>query len=258
MPQPPVGQWADLYAELADPKHPACSVGPLDPRRLQRARAGYYGLITHIDHQLNRFFESLAEFGQAQNTYACFISDHGEMLGDHHIFRKSVPFQGSIRVPFVLSGPRDSGIQPGKRLSDPVVELCDVMPTLLNCAGLEVPSHLHGRSLLPLARGEKAPWRPYLHGEHTQGKFSNHWIHTGHAKYVWLSQTGRELLFDLDHDPQELHDLAAQPKHSAALAQMRQWLIDDLAGREEDFTDGRRLIPGRPVKPVLSHPLPPA
>ena len=99
-------------------------------------------------------------------TYICFTSDHGEMMGDHHLFRKGYPYEGSARVPLILRGPRDSGIR-RQAVRNEVVELRDIMPTLLDCAGLPIPASVEGRSVLPLARGEAPDWRPYLHGEHT-------------------------------------------------------------------------------------------
>jgi arylsulfatase A-like enzyme len=252
MPDPPVGDWIDLFAARDDPHRPDALVATLDPRILHRARAGYYGHMTHIDHQINRFLEVLQEFGLRDNSYLCFVSDHGEMMGDHHLFRKSLPCEGSARVPLILQGPRDSGIPRGGGIS-PVIELRDVMPTLLECAGLPVPESVEGRSFLPLARGESIEWRPHLHGEHTYAGQSVQWLTDGHEKYVWFSGTGHEQLFDLDEDPQELHDLARDPSTAERVAPWRRALIEALAGREEGFTDGERLIPGRPVRPLLSH-----
>lgn len=250
MPAVPVGDWTDIFAPHTDPFRPHCLVGQIDPRALRRARAGYYGHITHIDHQLNRFLEVLHEFRQAENTYVCFTSDHGELMGDHHLFRKGTPYEGSARVPMILKGPRGCDIRPNGVRGE-VVELRDVMPTLLDCAGLPIPETVEGRSFLPLGRGESAPWRPHLHGEHALLGQSIQWLTDGHEKYVWFSGTGREQLFNLDTDPQELRDLAAmQP---ARVARWRNVLIAELKGREEGFTDGTRLIPGRKVTACLAH-----
>ena len=165
MPDVPVGDWTALFADIADPDRPDLQAGEIDPRVLRRARAGYYGHMSHIDHQINHFLERLADFGQLRNSYICFVSDHGELLGDHHLFRKAFPFEGSARVPLILAGPKGSGIRKNAVCSQ-VVELRDVMPTLLDCAGLPVPEGVEGQSLLPFARGEEVPWRAYLHGEH--------------------------------------------------------------------------------------------
>ncbi|HEX2186548.1 MAG TPA: arylsulfatase [Chloroflexota bacterium] len=251
MPDPPVGDWAELYAHLAAPHDPTTAVGEIDPRVLRRARAGYYGHMTHIDHQLNRFFEVLHEFGQRETSYVCFTADHGEQMGDHHLFRKSLPYEGSARIPMLLSGPRGSGLARGL-VADAVVELRDVMPTLLDCAGLPVPDGIDGRSFLPLAQGREEPRRDALHGEHTAFGQSVQWLTDGHEKYVWLSGSGHEQLFNLDDDPQECVDLARRPGYAERLAGWRRRLIRELMGRPEGFTDGERLFPGRPVSPLLT------
>jgi arylsulfatase len=252
MPDVPVGDWVEIFDEYARPSHPSTMVGEIPPHLLRRARAGYYGHMTHIDHQINRFLETLDSFEPDKETYLCFVADHGELIGDHHLFRKYFPYEGSARVPLILKGPQSSGIRRGGAC-DQVVELRDVMPTLLDCAGLEIPDGVEGRSLLPLARGETPVWRDHIHGEHAILGQSPHWITDGHEKYVWLSGTGHEQLFDLDEDPQELHDLARDPSAADRVARWRQVLIEELTGREEGFTDGERLIPGRPVRPCLSH-----
>jgi arylsulfatase A-like enzyme len=252
MPPPPVGDWAADFEPYYQPFRPDLLAGRLPPHLLQRARAGYYGHLTHLDHQMNRFFEGLKEWGVAENTWIGFVSDHGDLLGDHHLFRKCLPYEGSARVPLILKGPRDSGLPCG-RVFDQAVELRDVMPTLLDCVGLPVPDSVEGRSLLPLLRGGPGPWRPHVHGEHVIYNQSVQWLTNGREKYVWFSGSGQEQLFDLGQDPRELHDLARVSGAEARLRPWRQALIAELAGREEGFTDGRSLLPGRPVRASLSH-----
>ncbi|MDQ3813160.1 MAG: arylsulfatase [Armatimonadota bacterium] len=250
MPDPPVGEWAGLFDRFNEPHRPDCPVGAIDPRVLQRARAGYYGHMTHIDHQINRFLEVLHGFRLRDDSYVCFVSDHGELMGDHHLFRKSLPYEGSARVPLILKGPRDSGIK-RNWVSDAVVELRDIMPALLNCAGLPIPETVEGRSFLPLARGEKPEWRGHLQGEHIWMNQSVQWLTDGHEKYIWFSGDGHEQLFNLDEDPQELHDLA--PRQPERAARWRQVLIAELSGREEGFVADGRLVTGRPVQSCLAH-----
>jgi arylsulfatase len=247
--EPPVGDWSDLYsAHREDHSHQAFSA-KMRPDILHRARAGYYGHMAHIDLQLNRFVETLHEFGLKDNTYICFVSDHGEMLGDHHLFRKGFPYEGSARIPFLLAGP---GTGRGVR-RDEVVELRDVMPTLLDCAGLPVPESVEGHSLLPLARGEDVTgWRPYLHGEHALLGQSLQWITDERYKYVWLSGSGQEQLFDLVTDPCETRDLAAE--RTDITVRLRQVLVDELRDRPENYVDGRQLVAGRQPLTVLPPP----
>jgi arylsulfatase A-like enzyme len=208
--------------------------------------------MTHIDQQVNRFVEVLEDFGAYDDTFICFVADHGELIGDHHLFRKYFPYEGSARVPLILRGPRGAGIRRNAAFS-PVVELRDVMPTLLDCAGLPIPEAVEGRSFLPIARGEDCEWRDHVHGEHVILGQSVQWVTDGHEKYVWFSGTGHEQLFDLDGDPQELHDLAGEATAAGRVAHWRGVLMEEMVGREEGFIDGERLIPGRPVNPCLAH-----
>jgi arylsulfatase len=252
IPDVPIGDWVDVFAAYADPCRHNCLAGDIAPSVLHRTRAGYYGHMSHVDQQVNRFLEALHLFGLHDNTYVCFVSDHGEMLGDHHLFRKCYPYEGSAHVPLILRGPADSGILASVGF-DHVIELRDVMPTLLDCAGLPIPETVEGRSFLAIARGESSEWRSYLHGEHVVLGQSLQWLTDGHEKYIWFSGTGHEQLFNLDGDPQELHDLACQPSCAVSVTHWRQVLIEELTGREEGFTDGKRLIPGQAVNPCLLH-----
>ncbi len=243
--RPVVGDWTDTFADHRHDQRHTAFVARMREDVLHRARAGYYGHMAHIELQINRLREVLAEFELAKDTTVAFISDHGEMLGEHELFRKGYPYEGSARIPFLLAGP---GIDRGVR-RDEVVELRDVMPTLLDCAGLPVPDSVEGRSVLPLIRGEDADWRPYLHGEHVLLGQSLQWLTDGHEKYVWLSGTGQEQLFDLEADPQETTDLGRQPEHADRVTRWRELLIKELAGRPEGYVEAERLVPGR--KPML-------
>jgi len=251
MPPPPRGDWNEVFARHADPHSPEPSVADWPEARVRAARAGYYALMTQIDHQINRFREVLRERGLAENTWICFTSDHGEMIGDHGLYRKSVPYEGSARVPLLLLGP---GLGQ-RRTSDGLAELRDILPTLLDCAGLEIPDSVEGKSLLPLARGEAASVREDLHGEHTHLGQGLHWLTDGREKYIWFSADGHEQLFDLKTDPGELHDLARDTGASDRVARWRARMAEVLAGREEGFSDGKRLVPGRPVTAVLRNVL---
>ena len=252
MPDAPVGDWVKMWDDWSDPFKQDCFVGKIDSSLLQRARAGYYGHMTHVDHQINRFIEGLHDYGLSDNTYFCFVSDHGEMMGDHNMFRKAFPYEGSTRIPLVLAGPENGPVKVNASYNQ-VVELRDVVLTLLNCAGLPIPETVEGRSLFPIITGEKPLWREYLHGEHTFSDRSSHWITNGREKFIWFSGTGEEQLFDLEKDPQELYDLAGSPDSAGRVKFWRRILIQELAGREEGFTDGAKLIPGKPVKACLSH-----
>ncbi|MDX1931980.1 MAG: arylsulfatase [Capsulimonadales bacterium] len=254
MPEPPRGEWIEHFRRFDNAYRADPSFGRLSATRHRRARAGYYGLITHLDHQINRLLEMLAAYGAARETFVCFVSDHGEMLGDHDFWRKSVPYEGSARVPLLLKGPAGAGIRRGAQC-DAVIELRDILPTLLDCAGLPIPEAIDGRSFLPLARGQEVTdWRPWLHGEHTVFGGAMHWLTDGREKYVWRSWDGHEQLFDMVADPQEERDLARLPERADRMAYWRAGLIAELAERPEGFVASGQLVAGRPVTPQLPVP----
>ena len=140
--------------------------------------------------------------------------------------------------------------------SQSVVELMDVMPTLLDLCGIEAPEGVDGSSLAgDILRAEELE-RPYVHGEHAfTPEQSHHYIVTPRDKYVWFSQTGREQYFDLSEDRSEAHDLIDEPAYRERVAQMRAWLVSELEGREEGFVESGHLIAGRPLVNVLERPL---
>jgi hypothetical protein len=90
-----------------------------------------------------------------------------------------------------------------------------------------------------------------IHGEHVVHGQSVQWMTDGHEKYIWWSGDGREQLFDLDADPDELHDLALDDDTEEPLAYWRKLLVEELSGREDGFSDGASLIPDQPPIPTL-------
>lgn len=253
MPAPPVGDWVDEESAMHGDPSPVTAFRKLEGRRLSRAQAAYYALITHLDDQIGRLLNGLNEHGVLNDTLILFTSDHGELMGDHHYFRKSLPYEGSAKVPFLLYDPgANLGLQRGTTV-DRVVELRDIMPTLLEAAGVPIPESVEGASLLPLAQGQAPAWRDYVHGEHTAGPLSNHFITDGRTKYIWFSQTGREQLFDLTADPQECADLSGSAEHASLREAFRSRLIEELQDREEGYSNGTELIAGRTPRPVLAH-----
>ncbi|MBB6730690.1 arylsulfatase [Cohnella zeiphila] len=253
MPEPPVGDWVDEEAALAGASDPTTSFGRLPKRRLDRARAAYYALITHLDDQIGRLINALQEYGVLRDTLIVFTSDHGEMMGDHHAFRKSLPYEGSAKVPFLVCDPGGKlGLAAGSRVGH-TIELRDIMPTLLDAAGAPIPETAEGASLLALCRGERPEWRAYVHGEHTYGARSNHYVTDGREKYIWYSQTGEEQFFDLAADPTESVNLARDPSQAERVSGWRGRLIRELDGREEGYVADGRLVAGRKTKACLNH-----
>jgi len=251
IPPVPVGDWAavhDVPVDGLDAWH-----GHLDRRLLERARRAYYAQIAHIDCQIGRVLRALGRLN-AGPTAVIFASDHGEMLGDHHMFRKTYAYEGSAGVPLIVALP---GRGTARRCDLPVASE-DLYPTMLQIAGIPVPRRTEGLSLLPLCRGERPDWRPFLHGEHSACYSENEamqYLTDGQEKYIWFTKTGREQLFDLREDPDELHDLSRDARARKRLELWRGRLVEVLAARPQDgLSDGKRLIPGKllpAVRPEL-------
>ncbi len=255
LPHPVIGDWADpveaptrgIDIEMQEARSQGLE---LDERVMHACRAGYYGLINHVDMQISRLLQYMNDMQLLDDTLVVFVSDHGEMLGDHRLFHKSWPYEAAARVPLLVMGP-PSQSYPTHVVRDEPVGLQDVMPTILDGVGLEVPESVTGRSLMPFVRGESPSWRKTLHGEHSGGKnrpeTAWHFVTDGQTKYIWYSQSGREQLFDIAEDPDETRDLAA----TSDLGPWRERLIERLRNRPEGFTDGSRLIAGRRHGPMV-------
>ncbi|NLA77150.1 MAG: arylsulfatase [Clostridiales bacterium] len=247
--EPPVsGDWDDkeLIREMGRCYN--APTGPLDKELLRQMRIGYYACITHVDHQIGRLIMALVEQRLMDNTVILFCSDHGEMLGDHSYIRKSLAYQGSVRIPMIISGPGHI-IKRRNVTDDSLVELRDVMPTFLDLAGGKIPATLDGESML------NGISREYLHGEHIfeYKQKSMQYIVTKTDKYIWFSETGEEQYFNLAADPGETHnavnDAGAKPRVEA----LRAALIKELEGREEGYSDGRSLTVGCTPVALLSN-----
>ena len=249
---PYVGTWeTDKYLKR-DGRLYDSRTGPSDPELIRQAQVGYYACITHLDHQIGRLILALKEYEVFDNSIILFTSDHGEELCDHHMWRKARPYEGSCHIPMIITAGKNvlPGIVPSSVCRD-IVELRDVMPTLLDIAGAEIPDTVDGHSLLPLVRDPGQSLRSWLHGEHAFSEFSNHWIVTKCDKYIWYSSSGEEQYFNLEGDPHELNNLINNPSYQERISELREHLIDSLSGRPEGYTDGKKLIPERTAVDVL-------
>ena len=181
-------------------------------RDAKTLKAAYYAMIKLIDDQLGRILEVLDDTGQRGNTVIIFTSDHGETLGDHGLIQKGCRFyEGLVRVPLIFSwhGQFVSGLK-----SDALVELVDKVPTLLELAGLPVPEQMHGRSLLPILRGEADAnhHRDFVRCEYYDAiDMRDHTFATMYRdmRYKLVVYHGHEEgeLYDLVDDPDEFNNL---------------------------------------------------
>lgn len=209
----------------------------VDPnsRAIREYRAGYYGCVEQIDHQIGRLL-----YKMPKNTIVIFASDHGEMLGDHGWIRKRSAYEGSARIPFLVWMPenyaRELGVRQGSAVDIPV-ELMDVLPTVMDLLGIPCPGGVDGISLLPAMRGE-AVEREYIHGECARLETINtgmQYLTDGKEKYIWYPALGREQFFDLKADPGELNDMVISGGADDRVQLWRGRLIRELEGRPEGF-----------------------
>ncbi|MHC5211787.1 MAG: arylsulfatase [Planctomycetota bacterium] len=239
------GAWSETaFARFSDPEAHGAARNNLGPELTWASRAAYYASITFIDEQVGRILDALERSGRLERTLIVFLSDHGDMLGDHHLWRKTYAYEGSARIPLILwwgdelaaarRGEVHRGELPRGEVRGEPVEIRDVLPTLLDGAGLPVPAEVEGRSLFDLLRADAAPWREVLDLEHATTYWpGNVWnaLTDGRFKYVYHARDGREQLFDLDRDPGETRDLAPDPAHRDALAGWRARMITHLEPR---------------------------
>lgn len=248
LPESAIGDWAEPPRGAV---HASSAKVHLQGEVEQSCKAAYYGLINHIDDQIRRLVYSIhgIEGFDLGNTIVVYTSDHGEMLGDHYFWRKSLPYEGAARVPLIVRVPEKYGF-PSNIVADEPACLEDIMPTLLELAGIPVPETIDGRSLVRQLQGEKAPVREYVHIEHA-GKF--HALTNGQEKYIWLTADGTEQLFDLAEDPDELRNLAPLDSAGKRLSFWRERLIRELQSRPEGFVQDGKLVAGCAYPKVMEH-----
>jgi len=248
LPAPAVGDWAAMH-DLPERNRNAWH-GHMSPEEIHRARAGYFGEISFIDTQIGRLLNWMSRFQPEamQNTWFLFTSDHGDMQGDHHMWRKTYAYEGSARIPFIVTPPAR---QRGRLMADEVIELRDVMPTLLEAAGLPIPETVDGQSLLPLLDAPAMEWRPYIHGEHCAcyaPEQEMQYVTDGRRKLVWLPRIDEQQFFDLEADPGELCNLIGEPGRQDEIARWRGYLIAELEARACGWVrDGALHCPDGPM-----------
>jgi arylsulfatase A-like enzyme len=179
----------------------------------------YYALISHTDTQIGRIIDFLKQTGQAENTYILLTADHGLSVGHHGLIGKQNLYDHSVRVPMIISGP---GIESNKK-RDQQVYLQDVMPTVLELAGGEVPQTVEFNSLLPMIRRPKtASQYDAIYGCYIN---LQRMVRTDDYKLIVYPKVPKVLLFDLTEDPDEMNNLADDSRYLSILNDMKELLI---------------------------------
>jgi arylsulfatase A-like enzyme len=239
----------DLYADVTIPMPPTAAQRHFDalpeflrqsnartsywkqrfstPELYQSTMRDYYRLITGTDRAIGRIRGALAQRGMDQNTVILFLSDNGDMMGDYLLGGKQLLYDVSIRVPMLALDPRVGPAAKGQRRSELVLNI-DIAPTLLDLAGLPVPSFMQGRSLVPLIQGRPTAWREDFFCESNfctpaQAYPMIEGVRTKRWKYIRYTDVTPvvEELFDLKEDPHETNSLAGSEDHSQVLSRLR-------------------------------------
>lgn len=254
IPAPWVGEWCKdkAYAKLVDPSKASsdAAFGNFGEDYAKDSRRHYYANVTFIDEEIGKIIQVLKEKGMYDNALICYVSDHGDMLGDHYHWRKTYPYEGSVHIPYIVKWPKNCHFTKGNKVDQPV-ELRDLLPTFLELAGGNVPSDMDGKSLIQLMGNQANQWRKYIDLEHaTCYSEDNYWcaLTDGKIKYIWRFHTGEEELFDLSKDPHELQNVANAKKYQAKLKELRQAMVNHLSERGPEYVkDGKLQVLKRTI-----------
>ncbi|MCO5064787.1 MAG: alkaline phosphatase family protein [Rhizobiaceae bacterium] len=209
-------------------------------------RSIYFGMISEVDDQLGRIWNTLKQSGEWQNTIIVLTSDHAEMMGDHYMLGKGGYFDQSYHLPLIIRTPFGRS----RATVDQFTEAVDLMPTMIELLGGIAPDHLDGQSLKPFLTGKPpADWRTAAHWEFdfraiAKGEKNQPFglnprqcnlavLRTERYKYVHFGGGLPPLLFDLNDDPDELVDRARDP----ALASLRLDFAEQLLSWRAEHLD---------------------
>lgn len=227
----------------------------LSDQEIRQVKATYYGMISEVDAQVGRLIDHLRKTGTYDNTLIVFTSDHGESLGDHWTFAKYTYFDQSFHIPLVICDPSSAADKSRGTTVEMPTESVDIMPTILEALGIDVPAQCDGKSLLPFCRGKQpADWREEAHmefdmrspndgeGKPPLGLEIKQCIVTiirdSCYKYTHFA-TLPPLLFDLKEDPNEFRNLAKDPKYQGVMLEyagkMLRWRVEHTAPALTDY-----------------------
>ncbi|TBL81943.1 sulfatase [Paenibacillus thalictri] len=224
------------FLDMYDPDQLSVPAYPphLDERRsethfsdeeLRSVKHGYYAMISEVDDYVGKLMRKLQELGLEQDTIVVFSSDHGEYLGEHLRYGKGYPGEDCVsRVPLIVRWPQGAK-QAGTTAT--IVEAVDVVPTLLECAGIPVPSEVQGQSFKPLLQGDEFTGKGYALMEATGWKT----IRTRDYRYL-READGREALFHLKEDPMQYADVAEHADYGDVVKELRGQLLSAVIRNE--------------------------
>ncbi len=193
------------------------------------SKKAYYAMITQMDYSLGRLFGCLREKGLFENTWLIFTSDHGEMLGDHHMSQKNMYFEGSAHVPLIIVPPKKYNVKRNIKINT-LTEIDDIYPTILAMAGI-TPTVGHGANLLQPLKER------IFYGNSLDVNFC---VMKDNIKLVYSARGDHYLLFDINKDPMERHDLSKDSEYAAVFEELKEILLEQVRTTRPDIiVDGK-------------------
>lgn len=237
---------------------------PHDERKLRRLKAVYYGLMSEVDEALGRLFTFLKESGRWDNTLIIFTSDHGEQMGDHWLLGKGGYFDASYHIPLIIRDPRKEADAARGSVVEHFTENVDIMPTMLDLIGAEIPVQCDGTSLRTFLEGRMpATWRREAHWEFdfrdpadddaekrlglTLHQCTMNIIRDEKYKYVHFTKLP-PLFFDLEKDPDEFVNRANDPAYLPLVLEYAQKLLSWRMNHDEQTLTHIALTDDGPVE----------
>lgn len=231
------GKYFDLYKsdQMSLPKisketqkdYPELSLGSTKPwpyfgitaDQAMECKLAYYAAISFVDSQIGRLLDAIDSLGLAENTIIVFWSDHGYHLGEHGLWFKQSCFEESAKAPFIIFAP---GLKTAGQICRRPVELVDIYPTLAELTGLNPPADLEGFSLSPLLQNPFANWEHQAYTQVQRGNTPGHSVRTEVWRYTeWGFGKMGEELYNEETDPQELNNLAGNPRYADIVKNMK-------------------------------------
>jgi arylsulfatase A-like enzyme len=216
--------------------------------KYQRYMRDYLATVQSVDDSVGRVLDFIDRNGLTKNTMVIYTSDQGFFLGDHGLFDKRFMYEESLRMPFLVRWP--STIKAGTR-NDAMALNVDFAPTFLDAARISVPADMQGRSLLPVLRGRTpADWRTsiyyrYYHDPGDHNTRAHYGVRTGTHKLIYFWKKDQWELFDLVHDPFEVHNLYGQPGQEQLTVTLKaELLLLKRALKDEDQLANEQLPNG--------------
>ena len=208
----------------------------------QNVCRAFFAMCTHVDHQIRLVVGMLREEMLLDNTIIAFTSDHGDMLGNHEQYAKGLLYEASAKVPLLIVPTADYHHLGHHQLDHRLVELRDIMPTLLDMADIPIPDTVEGNSLL----GDTS--REFLYAEHYENESATRMIRDNRYKLIYYPVGNHIQLFDLQDDPTECHNLADDPDHMLVQEHLTQALIAEMYNGDLEWVEDGQLV-GLPDQP---------